>query len=508
MDDLDLDAEPTADRPAHRRFLATLLIASTVALAAGLTANIRTQLEANDISRWCTVWSLVERGTYAIDDCPWQAKTQDKVRKPDKLPAPAAEDGALKKLEYAMVPRSRKEGTPTDRYYSSKPPLLPTLIAGLVYPFRRYTGVPLDSAVEQVRRPRETRVDVPGKPGEFTVELKQPDPVKWPAYVFYFKPIIFLLNVIPMWLFLVSYARLLDRFAVGDWAWSLSMVAASLGNLLFVFEQSLNNHTVAAYSAYFALAATIRIFADGPTAGRYLAAGFFAGFAATNEIPAAIFGVLLALVLLVKSPRRLLIAFAPAALVPIAGFLVTQLLAFGQFKPVYEEFGTKAYEYAGSYWKDPLEMDYLNKFPEPWPRYLFHMTIGHHGVFSLSPIFVFALIGGLRAMGGKFKGLTAVAWLTIVLTVALLAFYTWNPKARNYGGSTQGLRWLFWLIPFWLIVLPKGLEAGETRGWFRGLSAVALAFSVFSVGYALRTPWSHPWILDMLEHLGLYPLVR
>ena len=38
----------------------------------------------------------------------------------------------------------------------------------------------------------------------------------------------------------------------------------------------------------------------------------------------------------------------------------------------------------------------------------------------------------------------------------MLAFYTWNPKARNYGGSTQGLRWLFWLIPFWLVVLPPG----------------------------------------------------
>ena len=25
-----------------------------------------------------------------------------------------------------------------------------------------------------------------------------------------------------------------------------------------------------------------------------------------------------------------------------------------------------------------------------------------------------------------------------------------------------------------------------------------------SVGYAIRNPWSHPWILDALEHLNLY----
>ena len=24
-----------------------------------------------------------------------------------------------------------------------------------------------------------------------------------------------------------------------------------------------------------------------------------------------------------------------------------------------------------------------------------------------------------------------------------------------------------------------------------------------SVGYALRVPWSHPWLLDFLEHLNL-----
>ena len=92
--------------------------------------------------------------------------------------------------------------------------------------------------------------------------------------------------------------------------------------------------------------------------------------------------------------------------------------------------------------------------------------------------------------------MAAVAWMTAVLTVVVLAFYTWTPKARNYGGSTQGLRWLFWLIPFWLLLLPTGVEAGQHRGWVRKLSLLALLFSVLSVGYAMRNPWSHPWIQD------------
>ncbi len=102
----------------------------------------------------------------------------------------------------------------------------------------------------------------------------------------------------------------------------------------------------------------------------------------------------------------------------------------------------------------------------------------------------------------------AVAWLTAVLAVVLLAFYTGNPLARNYGGSTQGLRWLFWLIPFWLLLLIKGVEGGQDHRAVRALALLALGVSAVSVGYAMRNPWSHPWILDAMEHLGLYPLAR
>jgi hypothetical protein len=101
-----------------------------------------------------------------------------------------------------------------------------------------------------------------------------------------------------------------------------------------------------------------------------------------------------------------------------------------------------------------------------------------------------------------------VGWLTAVLSCVVLEFYTWLPSARNYGGSTQGLRWMLWLIPFWLLLLPKGVEDGQTRRLVRHLALLALAMSALSVGYALRNPWSHPWILDAMEHLRLYTLAR
>jgi hypothetical protein len=506
------DVENTPKGPAPlttRQAVAALVIVASTAQVLGVALKAPTHLEVNDISRWCTVWSLLERGTYAIDECPWQAKTQDKVKRPDKLAPPGPDASALKRLEYAIAPRSWKEGEPSERFYSSKPPLLPTLIAGLLYPFRAATGVELDRVVPQARLPRYVEKEVEGEPGRTERVLETPsEPARWPVYVFYLKPVVVLLNVVPMLVTLILFARLLDRHAENDWAWLFSLFAAAWGVYLFAFDQTLNNHTVAATCAFVALYAFVRIWDDGRRGGVYFAlAGFFAGACATNEIPAALFGVLLFLVLLAGFPGRTITRFVPAAAVPIGAFLLTQFLAFGQFTPVYEEFGTRSYEYEGSYWTTPLEMDWFNKHPETQARYLFHMTFGHHGVFSLTPIFLFSILGAFRLIGRR-RALSAVAWMTLALTVAMLAFYTWNPKARNYGGSTQGLRWLFWLIPFWLVVLPAGVAVGQQRRGSRILALAALAISVMSVGYGLRHPWSHPWLLDLLEHLNLYTLQR
>ncbi len=499
-------------RPQTRQFVGMLVIAAATAQVLGLTIKTPSMLEVNDISRWCTVWSLLERGRYDIDECPWQDRTQDKVKLPDKLAAPGPGSSPLARFEYSLAPATWKEGEPELRTYSSKPPLLPTIIAGILYPFRAATKVPLDRVREEPRYPRNVEEPVEGQPGKTIRRTQTPEergPVKWPVYVYYFKPIILLLNVVPSFVLLVLFARLLDRQARNDWAWFFSLVAAAWGTYLFAFDVTLNNHTVAAYSAFFALYALTRIWSDGERSWAYFAAaGFFGGFCAANELPAALFGAILFLLLFVRFPVKTLVAFVPAAAIPIVAFLVTQYLAFGRFTPVYSEFGTQAYEFDKSYWNTPLEFDHFNKEPEPYGVYLFHMTLGHHGIFSLTPIYLFSVFGALRNLFGRARRLSETAWLTILLTAAMLAFYTWNPKARNYGGSTQGLRWLFWLIPFWILMLPFGVEGGQNRRWVRWISLAALFVSVLSVGYAMRFPWSHPWFVDLIERAGLYHLRR
>ncbi|MDX2035834.1 MAG: hypothetical protein SFX72_04225 [Isosphaeraceae bacterium] len=476
----------------YRRWFATLVILVAVGQMLGLTMRMPSQLEANDISRWCTVWSLLERGTYRIDDCPWQNKTQDKVFK--ALPNAAPGDDAK-------------------HFYSSKPPLLPTIIAGILYPFRVATGVPLDAHVLQKRVERTYLKEDPIELGKYELVTETPPDARWSVYVFYFKPIIILLNIVPFAILLIRFARYLDRTTEHDWTWFIALSAAAFATPLTVFLTTLNNHIVAAWSAYFAAEALMKIWAnsrtsDHPAGGAtFAAAGFFGAFCACNELPAAAFGALLFFCCVASDPRRTLLYFVPAAVVPLTAFFITQYQATGGWIPVYSEFGTASYTgYEWSYWNTPLEMDWFDKHPEPKALYLFHMMLGHHGMFSLTPIFLCSLIAMFGVAFGKPGAIRSLARLTIGLSALVIGFYVY--KTNNYGGSTQGLRWLFWIYPFWLMLLPPALDAARARRGLR-LGVYALfALSVFSVGYGMRSPWTHPWVLDMLEHLDVYVLTR
>ena len=129
-------SKQTQARSEPRRLTAQLVIITATSLALGHCLRQPTQMGANDISRWCTVWSLLERGTYVIDECPWQIETQDKVLR---------------------EPKGAAGSSPGKHFYSSKPALLPTLIAGILYPARWATGVPLDRVVPQERLERWTQ---------------------------------------------------------------------------------------------------------------------------------------------------------------------------------------------------------------------------------------------------------------------------------------------------------------------------------------------------------------
>jgi hypothetical protein len=142
----------------------------------------------------------------------------------------------------------------------------------------------------------------------------------------------------------------------------------------------------------------------------------------------------------------------------------------------------------------------IDNMYEPWPVYLFHMLVGHHGILSLSPIFFFTLMGVWRSLRSPESPLRAFAALAAFLTLLLLVFYTFFAGQRNYGGMCCGLRWFFWLIPLWLMLLPEGLRGKTAHRWFRGMALAFLLVSAISVFYCARNPWSRPWLHQYLYY--------
>ncbi len=472
---------------------------------------------ANDRSRWCTVFSLVEDGTYRIDRIASHPRwdTIDKVL---------------------------HEG----HFYSSKPPLLATIVAGLYWLVKRTLGWDLWSDTAAVAR-----------------------------------LVLLVINWLPWVLALVALRSILHRWRVTTAARIGVLLLAGFGCLVIPFLTTLNNHTVATTSLVFALWGLLRIveqppatnwlgFGRGGTADRpplpasaddttrmdepgvsgqspvlFAWTGFWAAMVACHELPAALWGIAAWWLCLRRSPHRTWLCFVPAALVPLAAFFVTNYLATGGWKPFYAYYGTEKYRYVvdgvPSYWMNPQGIDRGAESPV---TYLFHCLVGHHGILSLFPAWLLTLHGwwlALRPGGGvtaardggaserRVGGVAAardtarlgpsdaaepevfarvqrtVAALGILLTTWVLAFYLSRTANYNYGGVSTALRWAIWLTPLWLLPMTAALE--RWLAWQR--PAIALlglmplfGISAFSATYPFANPWQQPWLFVVLERWG------
>jgi hypothetical protein len=406
---------------------------------------------ANDRSRWCTVWSLVHRGTYQIDEI-------------------------MQRPGWDSIDKVKVDG----HFYSTKPALYPTLVAGL-YRLGQYRVGQSTLGLDLDRHPHET-----------------------------IRVLLGIVNLVPWIVALIAFAALLERLSSDVTVRTVVLLTAAFGTFLSPFLITLNNHTPAAVSAMFTLWAVWPIWSatrdeNTPPIWRYAVAGLFAAWTTCNELPAFPFSIVIALVCLRSSPVRTLTAFTLAALVPLVGFFVTTYASTGSPLPFYTKFGTDAYRYVHegipSYWMEPTGID---RGAEPGWLYLFHCTLGHHGIWSLSPVFLLTLIGwwtGLKrrtTLGRQWE----LQLLGCLLTAWILTFYLAQTKSYNYGGNTAGLRWAFWLIPFWLVGLVPALTGRVGMRGPRLLVAPLLALSVFSAWYPVRNPWQAPWLQVALERLG------
>lgn len=464
-----------------------LMVCLVGSLSAGVLRSQPLQ-SANDRSRWCTVWSLVERHTYQIDDIDQNRRfsTIDKVR-------------------------HRSNDQEPWHFYSSKPPLLSTMVAGLYWIERKTIGLGLIGHTEFVTR-----------------------------------LLLVFVNLIPMIAGLFSLRNCLRLLNVRLATRLFLLASAGAGSMLNPYLNTLNNHTPAAVCILFCVTTWIRIEkASRSESGKlcpldFAILGCCAAFSCCFELPAALFSLACFGFALRKSVSRTATAFVPAALIPLAAFFITNWICTGGLKPFYAYYGTEKYVYTHngvpSYWSQPRGMDANN---EAWPQYLFHCILGHHGIVSLSPIMLLSIAGwlrihrwkrseqpadatvcdvegcdvatgidGLEADSGNrpqsfdpslLNGLLQTGWM---MTVATLLFYLTRTANYNYGGNSAALRWMLWLSPLWWIAMIPFLEAMcRCRKRF-GTASFLLALSVFTAAWSQDRPWKPSWLFEALKSAG------
>lgn len=508
-----------------RRIVYTLLIVTSAATMVGRIMSVESKsgktamLSANDRSRWCTIRSLVDHGTYEIDPV------------------------IQRKTDWYTIDMVRHKGADgREHYYSSKPPLLATLLAGEYWAIKSVAGVTLEDS---------------------------------PFYVA--RVVLLVSNVLPLLLYFVVLAWLVESLGTSDWSKLFVMTCATWGTFLTTFAVTLNNHLPAAISVLLATYAAIRILHHDDLRLRwFVAAGFFGAFAVANELPALALLAMLLVAFVWRAPKQVAIGFVPAAAAVAIAFFATTYAAHQSLKPPYAhrhdgdvvatvphagsefesdnvlreiraalgkdgiDISTRAsiaesakpnrwvlwdpdgqdryailltpagidvrewdtwYEYVGSYWTDENKAG-VDKGESSRAVYAFHTLLGHHGVLSLTPIWLLSLVGlGLWLIRGP-RSLQAFALMVLTLTLVCVAFYIMRPeKDRNYGGISCGFRWLFWFTPLWLICMLPATDAIAKHRCWRITALAMLAISILSATYASMNPWSHPWIFDYWTNL-------
>jgi hypothetical protein len=441
-------------------------------------------LRSNDRSRWCTIRALVDEGTYVIG-----RRDQARITPDNKY----GDSGIVFEDGWFSVDRVLRPDS--QEFYSSKPPFLPTLLAGEYWLLKHAFGWSLA--------------------GE--------SPSRW----WVVRVILLTVNVLPLAIYLLLLDRIAGRLGATDWGRLFVLVTACFGTFVTSFMGALNNHTLATCTLVFALAPALRALFGGPEEDRgwrYAVAGFFAAFTACNDLPAAAFAAALTGVMLLHDPRKALLWFVPAAAVPVAGFFLCNYLAIGQLRPAYSELGGPWYEYPGSNFNPNAEpalrrgVDWARE-KESVSTYVFHTVLGHHGIFSLTPVWLLSLAGlitWLRSRptdappdgprrrwdpDARWGERRTLALLTLLVSVVVIGFYL-VLAPRNYGGWTLGPRWLMWLTPLWLLVL---LPVADRIGCYRAgrlAGMILLGISVMAAVVPAGSPWHHPWLYTVLEQIG------
>jgi len=252
---------------------------------------------------------------------------------------------------------------------------------------------------------------------------------------------------------------------------------------LWGFATHLNNHVPAAAMLMVALYFTIGLFKGirRPRPWRFAAFGLAGGLVPTLDMPATIFVAIAGLYLFVKFPAKTIAIAGMAAAAPLLIHAGAMWMATGDLRPV--QMRDDVYLYEASYWRNPQGIDALN---EPKGTYLFHMTLGRCGLFSLYPILLAGMAGAVRALARPRMPAREFILAGALGFVILTAYYVF--KTNNYGGEAYGFRWYIVAMPPLLLMAEPIFETMRVR-WKWLFAGLMIGVSFYSAFECARQPW-------------------
>ncbi|AWM36600.1 hypothetical protein GobsT_55830 [Gemmata obscuriglobus] len=401
----------------------------------------------NDGSRLASVESLIERGTFCIDDSVFLHPPAGHF---DRGTPPYDPDNAL--LRRGTSDKLLIDG----RYYSDKPPLVSVPLA-VAYRGLMALGLP--------------------HPGD------RPDVFAWVICVL-LSGTGYALAVGCLWV-------LGTRVGLSP-GWRLAWLAAfAFGTVLPAYTRSANNH-IAQLGAAAAVCVLLCRIADRTAEGRrawlaLLGAGLIAGFAYNLDFgvgPPLVLAVLAAVA--VRTRRALPVVVCGLGVVPcvVAGHAINFAIGGDWLKPLnmHPEYLAWPGNPFGTNMTGVVHKHFFAQF-----LYLFDLLFGKKGFLTHNPPLLLAVIGGARVFLRRGAAIPDRAELLALCGWCAAGWLAYGVLSKNLGGGCVSIRWFVpFLVPgFWALAVVLKARP-EYRPDFAALAlwGAGLAVSAWLVG-----PW-------------------
>ncbi|HTM45862.1 MAG TPA: hypothetical protein VL137_12965 [Polyangiaceae bacterium] len=345
-----------------------------------------------------------------------------------------------------------------DHLLSSKPPALPTYAAGVYWVYEKLTG--------------KTIVSNEGE-------------------------VVWLVSLFTGWLahvvFLIYLYRFCQLLLKRQLAIILCVAAGAFAYLGAAYATALNNHSIGGAMGFVGFYYAFRIRNQLQVRTRHwIFAGLCLGFLPAVDLPSLALSGCVSLYLLSYDWKKTLLLFAPCLLPGLVVQLGLSVLTTGSLMPAYGNAELKTF--SGNYFRQIKSG--IDALHEPKYVYAFNALIGHHGLFSMTPLFGFSLWEMIRHWKRRDRYLPELAVVTAT-TLAVIVFYLW--RTHNYGGWCVGMRWFVPFMPLLLLYFGLWLDRAKLSRSTWAWVLAAFLVSAFNVQDGLTSPFQFSMWNNWLE---------